>query len=162
MSYCSTTRTTSKKPPKTLFRLATTFGLAAVIGLSGCAPHLPKSVNEATLQQQIASTIGDLNTCVILAESGSGKVAWVNGLPAACRIKYSACTVDKLISVKDLAQSAAKTGLPVATGCQSVSWAAGPAGHGKLVYGAVMSGERALPGIEIRRRLDEVFAHSGL
>jgi hypothetical protein len=136
--------------------------LAATVGLSACAPHLPKSVDEAGLQQQIASVIGDLNTCVVLAERGSGKIAWVNGLPAACRIKYSACTVDKLIDVKDFASSAAKSGVPVATGCQSVSWAAGPAGHGKLVYGAVMSGERALPGIEISRRLDEVFAHSGL
>jgi hypothetical protein len=131
-------------------------------GLSGCSPGLPKGVDEAKLQQQIASVIGDINTCVVLTEQGSGKVVWTDGLPSICRIKYPACTSDKLIEVKDLAKTAAKTGLPVATGCQTVSWAAGPAGHGKLVYGAVMAGARALPGIEISRRMDEVFAASGL
>ncbi len=61
-----------------------------------------------------------------------------------------------------MARTAAKTGVPVATGCQTVSWAAGPAGHSQLVYGAVMAGARALPGIEISRRMGEVFANAGL
>lgn len=163
MSCCWTIRTTSRKPPKAFYRLAVSLAaLAAASDLSACSPHLPRGVDEAALQQQIASVIGDINTCVVLAEKGSGKVVWTDGLPNICRIKYPACTSDKLIDVKTLAQTAAKTGAPVATGCQTVSWAAGPAGHGALVYGAVMAGGRALPGIEISRRMDEVFRNAGL
>jgi hypothetical protein len=43
-----------------------------------------------------------------------------------------------------------------------VSWAAGPTAREGVVYAAVMYGERALPGIEIARRLDEAFRDAGL
>jgi hypothetical protein len=163
MSCCWTTKTTSRKPLKALNRFAIAFiGFAVSTDLSACSPGLPKTVDEPRLEQSVASVIGDINTCVVLAEPKSGRIVWTYGLPNICRIKYPACTSDKLIDVKALAKATAKSGVPVTTGCQSVSWAAGRAGRGQLVYGAVMAGARALPGIEISRRMDEVFANAGL
>lgn len=136
-------------------------GLGLCLGLTACGPGLPKSVNQDALEQAIASSMGDENTCVVLAEHASGKVVWSTGLKAACRAKYPACTSDKSISVQDLAKQAAG-GLNVTTGCNLVSWAAGPAGKSAYVYGAVMSGTRALPGREMSLRLNSAFTAAGL
>lgn len=100
--------------------------------------------------------MGDVNTCVVLADRATGKIAWTTGLTGACSAKYPACTTDKSIDVQELAKSAAK-GAVVAAGCQQVSWAAGPAGHSAFVYAAVMAGDRALPGREMALRLDGIF-----
>lgn len=129
--------------------------------LAACGPHLPKSVDQAALEQAVASRMGDVNTCVVMAERATGRIAWTTGLTSACSAKYPACTSDKAIDVRDLAKTAAGGAL-VTTGCGTVSWAAGPVGGSKYVYAAVMSGERALPGREIALRLDRIFRDAGL
>ena len=136
-------------------------GLVLCMSLAGCGPSLPKSVNQDALEQSIAMSMGDANTCVVLSDRATGKIAWSTGLKEACRAKYRACTSDKMIDVKDLAKQAVG-GLTVTTGCDLVSWAAGPAGKSTYTYAAVMSGERALPGREMSLRLDAAFAAAGL
>ena len=132
-----------------------------LVTLAACGRSLPKSVNQDALEQSIAMSMGDLNTCVVLADRATGKIAWSTGLKAACRAKYRACTSDKMVDVKDLAKQAGG-GLTVTTGCDLVSWAAGPAGKSTYAYAAVMAGERALPGREMSLRLDAAFAAAGL
>lgn len=99
---------------------------------------------------------------MVLADKASGKVAWSDGLTAACRARYTACDQNKMTDVAGLARSVAASGSSVETSCGPVSWSAGPAGKSNLVYAAVMSGNRALPGREITLRLKDVFANSGL
>jgi hypothetical protein len=136
-------------------------GLVLCMNLAACGPKLPKSVNQDALEQSIAMSMGDMNTCVVLADRATGKIAWSTGLKEACRAKYPACTADKSIDVNDLAKQAL-SGVTVTTGCSLVSWAAGTAGKSTYVYAAVMSGERALPGREMSLRLDSAFAAAGL
>ncbi len=88
MSCCWTIRITSRRPPKALKSLFVALaGVAIAANVSACSPGLPKTVDEPRLERQIASVIGDINTCVVLTERGSGKVVWTDGLPAICRIK---------------------------------------------------------------------------
>jgi len=133
----------------------------ACLSLAACTPGLPKSVDAEALNAAIGRNIGDDFTCVLLMDKTTGREVWKSGLKTSCRNAYPACTTAAEISVYDLAKSAAK-GAVVTTGCQSVSWAAGPAGKGAYAYAAVMYGKRALPGMEIARRLDAVFSEAGL
>jgi hypothetical protein len=135
--------------------------LIACAGLAACGPGLPKSVDPAALEASVGRVMGDDFTCVILVDKTSGKQVWKSGLNQSCRNAYPACTSSAEITVYDLAKSAAK-GAAVTTGCQSVSWAAGQAGKGPYAYAAVMYGKRAMPGMEMSRRLDAVFADAGL
>ncbi|RYG17236.1 MAG: hypothetical protein EON96_07180 [Caulobacteraceae bacterium] len=135
--------------------------LAACAGLTACGPSLPKSVNADGLKVDIGRVMGDDFTCVILVDKASGREVFKSGLNQSCRNAYPACTSPGEITAYDLAKSAAK-GAAVATGCQSVSWAAGAAGKGPYAYAAVMYGKRALPGMEMTRRLDAVFSNNGL
>ena len=141
--------------------MAAALGLVLCTTLAACGPSLPKSVNQDALEQSIAMSMGDVNTCVVLVDRATGKIAWSTGLKEACRAKYPACTSNKSINVQDLAKQAVG-GLALTTGCDLVSWAAGPAGKSNYAYAAVMSGERALPGREMSLRLDAAFAAAGL
>jgi hypothetical protein len=133
--------------------------LAAAV-LCGCSPKLPNGVDADRLTQTVGSTVGDPATCVILAEEGTGKVLWRSSRRQVCAQEREACTDPGRTTPEALVQKAAK-GLTLTTGCQSVSWAAGPTPRAGVVYAAVMYGERALPGREIARRLDSAFAASG-
>lgn len=132
----------------------------ACIALAACAPGLPKNVDGDALDEALGRNVGDEFTCVIVVNKTTGKEVWRSGLKQVCRRTYPACTAPGDINVHDLARSAAK-GAKVSTGCQSVSWAAGQAGRGDYAYAAVMYGKRALPGMEITRRLDAVFSEAG-
>ena len=137
--------------------------IAASLALTACGPNLPKGVNEDALAQAVDKAVGDDFTCVILAEPGTGKTVWKAGLGHACRVQYPSCLTKTVIDDEQFAREAAKTGAPpLRVGCDSVSWVSGRTPKSGLVYGAVMWGKRALPGIEIARRLDGVFADSGL
>jgi len=147
-------------PDLSLLRpIVLTLGLCAVLG--ACAPKLPEGVDDYALQEAVAASIGDASTCVVLLDKETGRKVWSHGALTACAAEWAACTRPGTQAVEDLAREAVK-GAVVMTGCESVSWAAGPVGESSLVYGAVMRGERALPGREIARRLEGVFKRAGL
>jgi len=129
--------------------------------LAGCSPKLPDGVDDHALQQAVADSVGDASTCVVLSDMKTGRKVWSQGALTACTADWPACTKPGRQTVEDLARETAK-GTVVKTGCESVSWAAGPIGDSGLAYAAVMRGERALPGMEIARRLEGVFANAGL
>lgn len=142
--------------PQALF-----LALACTAGLAACGSGLPAGVDENRLTEAVGSVIGDPATCVILADKASGKVIWRSSSQAVCRTPRQACTRPGTMTVEDLAAAAAK-GTTLQTGCESVSWAAGPTARPDVVYAAVMYGERALPGREIALRLENAFQRGGL
>lgn len=129
--------------------------------LAACAPNGPKGVDPDLLAQSVGEAIGDPATCVILAERGSGKIVWRSAKPYVCARTLPSCVSPAETSVESLAAKAAAGGA-LMTGCSNVSWAAGPTRREDIVFAAVMQGERALPGIEIARRLDKAFERAGL
>lgn len=133
---------------------------ALAISVAGCSPKPPKGVDEDALRNAIGERIGDLSTCVVLAQTGSGKTLWTYEALHACARVYAACDEPGERSALQLSREAA-AGKRLQTGCDSVSWAAGPTPRDGVVYAAVMFGERALPGMEIARRLDQAFAETG-
>ena len=148
---------------------ALTFALLAC----ACSPSI-EGVDEAALTDAVGSAIGDYNTCVLLV-NGEGKVAWRYGTRMTCARQLPACAANGGVTTVDLLAEAAAKGFETATSCPSkpdgstsVGWAAGPvkasegATHPPLFFAAVMEGERALPGREIRLRLENALARAGL
>ncbi|MBX3479668.1 MAG: hypothetical protein KF842_04665 [Caulobacter sp.] len=146
-------------------------GLTAVM-LAACEPT-PKGVNGQTLLDEVARVVGDPNTCVLIVEQETGKKTFQYGDPSACIRKLPDCNGGTL-NTTDLAELAAK-GDDRAISCDSapegartVAWATGPvetspgSSAGKLAYAAMMEGERALPGREIKARLGPAFRRGGL
>ena len=147
--------------------------LALCLLAGACSPGL-KGVDESALQDAVSRVIGDPSTCVILVDQ-SGEALWRYGTHMTCARELPACgKPGETLTMADLAQRAAK-GEEVAISCpsspdglRSVGWASGPvqpspkASHPPLRFAAVMEGERALPGREIRARLDEAFSQAGL
>lgn len=134
--------------------------LLAAAWLVGCSPNLPDGVDAKRLTDTVGAVIGDPATCVILAQKGTGKVLWRSSRRQVCAQERQACTRPGLTTPEALIKDAAK-GLTLQTGCESVSWAAGPTPRADIVYAAVMYGERALPGREIAYRLDSAFKTAG-
>ncbi len=143
--------------------------LAAVLAQGACAPKGPNFPGDA-LDQAIAVSIGDPTTCVLLAERTTGKVVYrygqdfncARGLPACDRPGYlSASGALPLAQAPDGRYASCPSN---ADGSRSVGWAAGKvtSAHRDLVYSAVMEGERALPGQEMKARLDAAFTKAGL
>lgn len=139
------------------------FGLsvASILLLAACTPKGPKGVDPDLLAQAVGQSVGDPGTCVVLAERETGKIVWMSAKPYVCARTLPSCVTAAERSVEDLAKEAAKGGV-LTTGCSNVTWAAGPTRRDNLVFAAVMQGERALPGIEITRRLDKAFERAGL
>jgi hypothetical protein len=147
--------------------------LAVCLALGACAKDIP-GIDEAALNDAVGAAIGDPSTCVILA-TRSGDVAWRYGTHMTCSRDLPACDeAGSTITVEALAKLAAKADARAIScpstpdGLRSVGWATGPvqAGEGKthepLVYAAVMEGDRALPGREIKLRLENALAEGGL
>ena len=130
--------------------------------IAACSGKLPEGVDKAVLLQNVGAAIGDSATCVVLAQASSGQVIWRSSSMTVCSVGRQACTKPGETTVLKLAEDVAKGAPPVTTGCESVSWAAGPTTREGVVYAAVMYGERALPGMEIARRLEGAFKDSGL
>ena len=137
------------------------FGLAAVLLLAACAPKGPEGVDPDLLAQAVGQSVGDPGTCVVLAKRDSGKIVWKSAKSYVCARTLPSCVTAAQRSVEDLAREAAK-GTVLTVGCSNVTWAAGPTRREDLVFAAVMQGERALPGIEITRRLEGAFERAGL
>lgn len=138
-----------------------------------CSPGL-KGVDEAALYDSVSRAIGDPSTCVLLLDHG-GKTLWRYGSHMTCARELPACgKPGETMTIDDLAHRAVK-GEEAAVSCpstpdglRSVGWASGTvrsapkATHPPLVFAAVMEGERALPGREIKARLDDAFSDAGL
>jgi hypothetical protein len=133
----------------------------ALLLLAACAPSGPKGVDPDVLAQAVGEAVGDPGTCVVLAERETGKIVWRSAKSYVCGRTLPSCVAPTEISVETLAKDTAKGGVLMA-GCSNVSWAAGPTRRETLVFAAVMQGDRALPGIEIARRLDKAFERAGL
>jgi hypothetical protein len=141
-------------------------GLSLVI-LSACAPGAPAGVDKAVLDDAVSRAIGDPNTCVLIAEQGSGKVVYRYNSAGACRAEWPTCEGQAVRSATALAATAAKSGAVVAASCLSapgrtVAWAAGPIAGKPLAYAAVMEGERSFPGRMMADRLAKAFKKAGL
>ena len=135
--------------------------VAVLMMLAACAPKGPEGVDPDILAQAVGQSVGDPGTCVVLAERETGKIVWKSAKSYVCARTLPSCVTSAERSVEDLAKEAAKGGV-LMTGCSNVTWAAGPTRRENLVFAAVMQGERALPGIEIARRLDKAFERAGL
>lgn len=140
---------------------AAALALVPVLLLGACSGGLPPGVDKEALITNVGAAIGDPATCVVLAEAGTGKVLWRSSNMTVCTVERQACTRPGTTTVLAVAEQAAK-GSAIVTGCESVSWAAGPTAREGVVFAAVMYGERALPGREIALRLDSAFRKSGL
>lgn len=111
--------------------------------------------------ENVGAAVGDSSTCVVVAETGTGKELWRSSNMTICTVEREACVRPGTTNVLQLADAVAKGAEPVVTGCESVSWASGKTPKGSS-YAAVMYGERALPGREMARRLDDAFRDAGL
>jgi uncharacterized Zn-binding protein involved in type VI secretion len=150
------------------------FATAAV--LCGCKPSGSGSLiggdglPSSQLDNQFAAAIGDPTTCVLVADAASGKVLYRYGDDFNCVRGLPACDAPGLINAKSALQFAARPGGRFAScnslpdGSRTVGWAEGPVQSStrKLVYSAVMEGQRTLPGREINARLYDAFQKAGL
>jgi len=133
---------------------------ASLVLLSACS-KLPDGVDKNALVDNVGAAIGDPATCVVLAQVNTGEVIWRSSHNTVCTVERQACTRPGVTTVLARVKEAA-AGQTIVTGCESVSWAAGPTARPGVVYAAVMYGERALPGMEMERRLKDAFADAGL
>ena len=148
--------------------------LAVLLLLAGCEKPAPGGVDLDALNNAIGSAVGDPATCVILAEKDTGKVVYRLGEPRICRREFTDCrTPPTVISADALIALAAKgderaESCDIQGGASRVAWASGPvtagagAKHGPLVYAVNMEGVNALPGREIKARLEPALAQAGL
>jgi hypothetical protein len=139
------------------------------LALSACSPRLPEGVDEDRLAAEISGAIGDPNTCVLIARSGTDKVAYRYNTYMTCGRSLPACDAPGKRTVGDLLAMVARDGAPRAMSCSSndvgsrgVAWAAGRVEGRGLVYAAVMEGERAFPGRMMSERLARAFKDAGL
>ena len=141
----------------------------AILALAACAPKLPAGVDAARLEEAISAAIGDPNTCVLIAPSGSSRVAYRYNTHTACARTLPACAGEARQTAGDLLKAVARDGQPRAVSCPSVpdgsrevAWAAGPVAGRGLIYAAVMEGERAFPSRMVVDRLTRAFKDAGL
>lgn len=137
--------------------------------LAACSPDAPKGVDKAVLDEAVSRAIGDPNTCVILAEKGSGKTVYRYGAYVACERGMPACGAGANRSAVDLAKAVAADGQRVNASCPSnadgsrgVAWAGGPIEGRDLVYAAAMEGASTPPGLIIADKLENAFRRAGL
>ena len=140
----------------------------AGLALAGCGSQLPKGVDPSKLDEYVSDAIGDPNTCVLIGRQGSGEIVWRYNTHTTCGRTLPACDTPGTRTVGDLLKATARDGQPRTLSCDSspdrsrgVGWASGPiAGH-KLVYAAVMEGQRALPGRIMAEKLEGALQDAG-
>jgi len=145
------------------------FVALAAAGLTACAPKLPEGIDESVLIQAVGRAIGSPSTCVVIADP-KGKLVWRGGGYITCARSLPDCegaqtTAEDLVKA-NLGKPARFLSCP-SSAANTVGWAIGPVptGEGKperhLTYVAVMEGERALPGLEIKDRVERAFRKAG-
>ena len=143
-------------------------GLAAAL-LAACSPDAPRGVEKAVLDEAVSRAVGDPNTCVIIAELGSGRTVYRYGAYVACERGMPSCGAGPNRSAVDLAKAVAADGKPLNASCPSnadgsrgVGWAAAPIEGRDLVYAAAMEGPSTPPGLIIADKLEGAFRRAGL
>jgi hypothetical protein len=142
---------------------------AALLLLAGCAPGAPPGVKKQALDDAVSRAIGDPNSCLLIAEKGSGKVLYRYNTATACARAFPDCEGPGTMKTKDLLETVAKDGRPRQLSCNTladasrgVGWAAGPVAGKDLVYAAMMEGDRAFPGMMMADRLEGAFRRARL
>jgi len=160
---CWTTPTRSRRP-----RERAGAALAA-LSLAACSPGAPPGVNRDDLDAAVSKAVGDPNTCVLIAEAGSGKVLYRYNSATTCAREFPACDAPGTRKLSSLLERAAKDGQARTLSCNTqadasrgVGWAAGPIAGTELVYAAMMEGERAFPGRMMADRLEGAFRKAGV
>ncbi len=145
--------------------------ILAAAALAACTPKPPGGVDSATLDAEIARTIGSASTCVLIADA-AGATVYRYGSNTICGRELPACAQPGNVTNADVLK-AAIAGDARTVSCDStpdasrtVAWASGPvpATAGKpagFVYAVAMEGVEALPGREIRQRLESVWPKAG-
>jgi hypothetical protein len=134
--------------------------------LSACSPGAPPGVDREQLDAAVSRAIGDPNSCLLIAEAGSGKVLYRYNTHTACERKLPSCEGSDKSETKiaQLLERTAQTRAAVQLSCDSledasrgVGWAAGPIEGTDMVYAAMMEGDRAFPGRMMADRLEGAF-----
>lgn len=156
---CWTTTTRSRRPPEALAAAA-----LAAVSLAACSPTAPPGVDKAELDAAVSRAIGGPNSCVLIAEAGSGRVVYRYNSATTCARTFPACDAPGSRQVEDLLKATAKDRQPRALSCDTtadasrgVGWASGPIAGTDLVYAAMMEGDRAFPGRMMADRLEGAF-----
>jgi hypothetical protein len=116
----------------------------------------------------VSKAIGDPNSCLLIAEAGSGKLLYRYNTHTACDRELPSCEAvireAAKTKVGQLLNRTAQTHAVVQLSCDSepdgsrgVGWAAGPIAGTDLVYAAVMEGDRTFPGRMMAERLEGAF-----
>jgi hypothetical protein len=143
----------------------------AALALTACSPGAPKGVDKDTLDTAVSRAIGDPDSCLLIAEQGSGKLVYRYNTHTACARPLPSCdvAVPATQTVDQLLKATMKDGQPRTLSCSSttdasrgVGWASGPIPGKGLVYAAVMEGDRAFPGRMMADRLARAFRDAGL
>ncbi|MCA3186515.1 MAG: hypothetical protein IM650_10935 [Phenylobacterium sp.] len=154
-------------PSKTLLWLP----LAATLALvAACSPPLPSGVDPDALKAAVGDAVGDPNTCVLIAEAGTGRIVWRYGSSRSCGTAWPACSGTEVRTVEQLMKTAGREGAEIWASCPSnadrsrtVAWAAGPVpGRPELVFTAVMEGAKTPPGIVLGDKLRGALERGGL
>lgn len=126
-------------------------------------------MNRDDLDAAVSKAVGDPNTCVLIAEAGSGKVLYRYNSATTCAREFPACDQPGTRKLSGLLDAVAKDGQPRTLSCNTqadasrgVGWAAGPVAGTKFVYAAMMEGERAFPGRMMADRLEGAFRKAGV
>jgi hypothetical protein len=143
---------------------------AAALALAACGPKSSQGLKPNMLDTQIAAAIGDPTTCVLLADARTGQVVYRYGEDFNCVRALPACDAAGALNAHDALRFATQPGGRMAScasapdGSRSVGWAEGPVASARrrLVFSAVMEGQRALPGHEMNARLYDAFQKAGL
>ena len=143
--------------------------LASLLALGACSGELPEGVDAGRLDQAVSAAIGDPNTCVLIAQSGTTRIAYRYNTHAVCARALPSCGDGGKRTAGDLLKQIAKDGAPRAASCESspdgsraIAWAGGPIAGRGLIYAAVMEGDRAFPSRMVVERLKRAFKQAGL
>jgi hypothetical protein len=152
---------TAWKPP--------TVGALGALALAACSSGAPQGVDKAKLDEAISRAIGDPNSCLLIAEAGSGKTVYRYNSHTACANTWPACEAAGERTAADVLKLTLADKQPRLLSCNTqsdasrgVGWASGPLKGGKYVYAAVMEGDRAFPGRMMADRLSGAFSKAGL
>lgn len=143
--------------------------LVAAGALSACSPGAPDGVDHDQLDAAVSRAVGDPNSCVLIAEAGSGRVVYRYNSATACAREFAACDQPGMRKLSDLLKATARDRQVRQLSCNTladasrgVGWASGPIAGTDLVYAAMMEGDRAFPGRMMADRLNGAFRRAKL
>jgi len=156
---CWTTPTRSRRPLEGLAGAA-----LLALAVSACSPGAPPGVSRDALDAAVSRAIGDPNSCLLIAEAGSGRLYYRYNTHTACDRELPSCEGPAMTKVGKLLDRTVKDRQPRQLSCDTradasrgVGWAAGPIEGTDLVYAAMMEGDRAFPGRMMAGRLESAF-----